>query len=907
MKMIRNTMKNIWLVLALAALGFAPTTHAQPHLDWARTGSTSYGAIGLAVAVSGESNVFSTGRFYGNVDFGTTNLAAQNFGSWNGFVARYFSDSTLQWVRRLGSDSYAEARAVAADASGRSYVGGFHHGTMFLDVTNFSPMGGQDGFLAAYETNGTVRWALRFAGGSTDNVNGLAMDAAGNIFVAGQFSGTVDFGGTNLTSSGSQDAFVAKVSPDGMVQWVRRFGDQSLSAANAIALGIDGTITIAGSFYTVIHFGEHCLTGRGDSDMFVARLDADGNVLWAQSGGGTSTEVGQSVAVDRDGHTYVSGYFYGNPTFSSTNLNGVGGQDGFLCRYEANGSLTWSRLVAGNSHDDIRSLALDSAGNPHVSGATQSSPLNLGVTNLFTQGGWDAFAAKFDTNGNVRWAVKVGYNNDEIGHGLVLDVAGNIYMAGQFGGTAFIGPTNIYNPSGQGFFLTRWLRDLPVITAQPQSQILMEGSVLALSVTATGTGPISVQWQFNGTNLPGATQTTLLYTNITTARSGTYQAIVSNEEGSVSSDTAQVTVLTLAEAADSIGLSWTTGGNTPWINQTNASFDGVDALRSGMITNSQQSWLETRVVGPARVSFYWKISSENGYDFLRFSINGVEVTNTSGKVEWKLLSFLLPAGTNTLRWLYMKDESESVGQDAGWVDAVNVVYAPAFFTGPASQVVTQGSPVVFGSTLTGSAPFDFQWRHDGTNVPGATNGALTILNVQTNDAGAYALVASNAAGVAVSAPATLTVLVPPVITQQPVSQSASPGGTVRLTVAGTGVAPLTFQWLLNGTNLPWVTEATLIITNIGPSQAGRYSVVVSSPSGSTLSEMAVVTVNELVMRPTITIHGAVGHPYRIDFKNNAAQPNWMTLTNLILPSSPWHHVDFTAEGQPRRFYRVVAE
>ena len=177
MKTIRIILRNIWLALALAATGFSPVAHAQPNLDWVRTGSTSYGAVGLAVTIGGDSNIFSTGRFYGNVDFGTTNLNAQNFGNWNGFVARYSTDSTLQWVRRLGSDSYAEARAVAADPLGRSYVGGFYQGTMFLDVTNLSPMGGQDGFLVAYETNGTVRWALRLAGGGTDNVNGLAVDA----------------------------------------------------------------------------------------------------------------------------------------------------------------------------------------------------------------------------------------------------------------------------------------------------------------------------------------------------------------------------------------------------------------------------------------------------------------------------------------------------------------------------------------------------------------------------------------------------------------------------------------------------------------------------------------------------------------------------------------------------------
>ena len=111
-------------LLATLSACLPTTVQAQPSLSWIRTGTTGYGCSGRAVAVDGNANVYAAGRFYGSVDFGTTNISASNFGNWNGFVAKYARNATVQWVRRLGTDNSAEARSLAVDAAGRSVVGG---------------------------------------------------------------------------------------------------------------------------------------------------------------------------------------------------------------------------------------------------------------------------------------------------------------------------------------------------------------------------------------------------------------------------------------------------------------------------------------------------------------------------------------------------------------------------------------------------------------------------------------------------------------------------------------------------------------------------------------------------------------------------------------------------------------
>ena len=387
-----------------------------------------------------------------------------------------------------------------------------------------------------------MRWALRFGGTGPDAVNSVALDASGNIYVTGNFSGVANFGNTNLTSGGSTDVFVAKVWPDGAVAWVRRFGEQSQSFGNAIAVDATGAIVVAGSFQNIIMFGERCLVGRGGDDMFVVRLDANGLPLWAQSGGGNSTDKAQGVGVDAAGNVYVGGYFNSTATFGETNVTTVAGGDGFLCRYGSTGQLHWVRDIGGNAEDYINAVSVDAGGQPHVVGQSYSSPLQIGATNINMSGTWNAFAAKFTSQGQTLWALRLGSGGSGFGNGLALDAVGNLHWCGYFSGGVNIGSTNIYNPSGEGLFVSRWSRDLPAFSAQSVSLIVMEHTTVTLSHSVTGTGPFTVQWTFNGTNLPGATNAALVLSNLQPGMAGDYSVWVSGPAGSTLSQSATVTL-----------------------------------------------------------------------------------------------------------------------------------------------------------------------------------------------------------------------------------------------------------------------------------------------------------------------------------------------------------------------------
>jgi hypothetical protein len=131
------------------------------------------------------------------------------------------------------------------------------------------------------------------------------------------------------------------------------------------------------------------------------------------------------------------------------------------------------------------------------------------------------------------------------------------------------------------------------------------------------------------------------------------------------------TTIPLGQAVDNTDLTWTTGGSDNWTGQTVTYFYGASAAQSGQIGDSQESSIQTIATGPGTLHFYWKVSSESDYDFLRFFINGTEQNGSiSGNTGWTQMTFTIPAGTNTLKWVYTKDESISENEDQGWLDKV---------------------------------------------------------------------------------------------------------------------------------------------------------------------------------------------------------------------------------------------
>ena len=237
---------------------------------------------------------------------------------------------------------------------------------------------------------------------------------------------------------------------------------------------------------------------------------------------------------------------------------------------------------------------------------------------------------------------------------------------------------------------------------------------------------------------------------------------------------------------------------------------------------------------------------------------------------------------------------------------------PRIVNPPQSQAIVAGSNATFTVTATGSEPLSYQWFFAVTNagsgnpINGATNFTLVVSNVTLDNAGYYQVVVSNLAGSVTSSNALLTVnVVAPTWVQEPGNVMVSPGGSAMLTASVAG-SPATYQWYFNGVAISGATNQSYAMTSASATNAGWYTVTISNSAGSITSDPAILSVLELDVLAVLKLSGPVGTQYRIDVTPAVSDsPQWTTLTNIALPSSPYVYIDWGSSQAPRRFYRAM--
>jgi hypothetical protein len=199
------------------------------------------------------------------------------------------------------------------------------------------------------------------------------------------------------------------------------------------------------------------------------------------------------------------------------------------------------------------------------------------------------------------------------------------------------------------------------------------------SSSTTTYNPVTTTYRSSTTTYAQNSTTTYRSSTTTYAQNST-TTYISPVTTTYRSSTTTYVSGTLGDAVDANSLSWTTGGDANWFRQTATMHDGVDAACSGDISDSQQSWMETTVTGPGSLSYWWRVSSESGFDYLKFFYDGYEQAGSiSGESNWLYKAWAIPAGTHNVRWAYAKDSSASTGSDSGWLD--QVVWVPSANSG----------------------------------------------------------------------------------------------------------------------------------------------------------------------------------------------------------------------------------
>ncbi len=446
------------------------------------------------------------------------------------------------------------------------------------------------------------------------------------------------------------------------------------------------------------------------------------------------------------------------------------------------------------------------------------NPLGDGLNNPNGSQGLNGFGPMDDSSStNLSLQIGPGTNHSTLTLTLFGTVAGKAYRvfsrptvgtdSSWQSGVLITGLANqtAWNVTNNGSNVFYTVAETPQITTQPVSQTVLAGSNVTFTVSATGADPLSYQWRFNGASIAGATNGSYVCFNAQPTNAGNYSVVITNVGASVTSSNAALTV--------NVPPSISQQPTNQTVNQgTNVSF----AVTASGTTPLAYQWRlnGTNVVGATNTVYTCSNVQPNNAGYYT-----VLVTNVAGSVT----------SANAL---------------------LTIIGSPSITTQPSSQAVNVGGSVTFNVAASGTAPLAYQWRFNGANIGGATNTGYTITSVQATNAGNYSVAVTNAAGVAISSNAVLTVNVfAPGISVQPVSVTNNQGASVNFSVSATGTSPLAYQWYFNAASIAGATGATLNITSIQPTNAGNYFAVITNMAGSVTSSVVSLTVNG---PPTIT-------------------------------------------------------
>jgi hypothetical protein len=328
------------------------------------------------------------------------------------------------------------ARDSPTDASGQDVT--------TEGASDSSTTDGTDAEADAPPLTGTLIWDEGFGMTGGTSATAVAVDPAGNVFVTGDFTGTVNFGTGPLTSAGGLDIFVAKFTSSGAAVWAKRFGDACDNQdGTAIATDSTGNVIVTGGFKCTVDFGGGALTSAGLQDIFVAKFDGSGAYIWANRYGDAQNQSGEGLAVDSSGNILTDGEYFGTADFGLGSLSPATNWSAYLAKLSSSGTAAWSLGFtgppdAGADYVEAFQLAVDSSGDPVFTGYFGGT-VNFGLGPLTSAGQNDVFVAKFSGTGTPMWANRYGDPQYQVAYSLALDASANVYLVGDFNGSIDFG------------------------------------------------------------------------------------------------------------------------------------------------------------------------------------------------------------------------------------------------------------------------------------------------------------------------------------------------------------------------------------------------------------------------------------------------------------------------------------
>ncbi len=337
---------------------------------------------------------------------------------------------TFQSAFSAGGQGGDVGQNLAVDNQGNIFISGFFSSLAFFDSTPLFSNGCYDPFLVKMNNDGEILWAKGFGNVNCDYSNGLCIDNDQNVYVAGMFQIELSIGDTILSCEGDSDVFIAKFDNDGNFTWAKTLAGSGADACRNLKHK-DGNIYMTGSFSDTARIDNIELISAGKRDVFLLKMDTTGNVIWVKQGGGPDFDTGGGVDLDESNNVYLAGRYGDSATFGSFETESNGQDDVFICKYNQDGTEQWLKAFGSTSNDFSGCLTVDRFGNSYFTGDFNGDFL-IDMEPIAISGPDEFLLFKFDSNGNLQWVRKDECEGQCAWRRFIIDDFDNIFLNGMF-------------------------------------------------------------------------------------------------------------------------------------------------------------------------------------------------------------------------------------------------------------------------------------------------------------------------------------------------------------------------------------------------------------------------------------------------------------------------------------------
>lgn len=393
------------------------------------------------------------------------------------------AQTNFQWAKQMGGNINDRGNAITTDAFGNVYTTGNFAGTGDFDpgpgTFTMSASGtNPDIFVSKIDVSGNFVWAKQIGSTGFDVGKSINIDGTGNINITGSFQGTVDFDPSNainnLISLGNNDIFILKLSPSGNFVWAKNIGGSGDDKGHSITTDAAGNVFTTGYFNGNADFDPSAATYTlnalgGNEDVFVSKLDAAGNFVWAKqfiASTGSPQLFGNGITLDGLGNVCIGGSFTGqvdfDPSATTYTLNAVN-MDIFIAKLDGLGNFVWAKNMGGpGGSNTALAITVDATNNIYATGyfdqTTDFDP-SASTFALTSFGGVDIFVLKLDASGNFGWAKKMGGISSDQGKSIAISSTGDVYTTGHYSSLSDFDPSastfTLSTIGGSGVFVSK--------------------------------------------------------------------------------------------------------------------------------------------------------------------------------------------------------------------------------------------------------------------------------------------------------------------------------------------------------------------------------------------------------------------------------------------------------------------